>query len=121
MKIIKLKTGCLFSLSLVLAWIYRGLEISKIDTIIEAGCSFGLCYQIIDDLRDIEKDTSKNGGYNNIGKYYTYNEIIDLFTDNLEKFAKTITRFNLWNDTLRELYNYMLSGFKKEITILKKK
>lgn len=121
MKIIKLKTGCLFSLSLVLAWIYNGRDISKIQLILDAGCAFGLCYQIIDDLRDIEKDTSKNDGHNNIAKYYTYNEIIDLFTDNLEKFARTATRFDLWNDTMKELYHYMLTGFKKEITILKKK
>lgn len=115
MKIIKLKTGCLFSLSFVLGWIVQYRDLNKLDDIREAGYSFGVCYQIIDDLRDLEKDTKRSGGRNNICKYFTRNEIIDIFTDNIQQFAETITGHQLWNPTLKELYNYMLLSFKKEI------
>jgi geranylgeranyl diphosphate synthase type II len=114
-KIIKLKTGCLFGLSFVLGWIAMGKPIDFLDQIKEAGCGFGICYQIIDDLRDIEKDTEKNGGYNNICKYFSRNEIIDMFTDIMENFSLTMSQHELWNPTLHELYNYMLHSFKTEI------
>lgn len=114
-KIIKLKTGCLFGLSFVLGWISMGKAIDFLDQIKEAGCGFGICYQIIDDLRDIEKDTEKNGGYNNICKYFSRNEIIDMFSDIMENFSLTMTQHELWNPTLHELYNYMLHSFKTEI------
>lgn len=115
-KIIRLKTGCLFGLSFVLGWISMGKSIDDLDQIKEVGYNFGICYQIIDDLRDVEKDTIKNGGYNNICKYFTRNEIIDMFTDKMEQFSLVITQHNIWNKALLELYNYMLQSFRREIT-----
>jgi len=115
LKIIKLKTGCLFGLSFVLGWISLGKSIDFLDQIKEAGCGFGICYQIIDDLRDVEKDVEKNGGHNNICKYFSRNEIIDMFTENMEQFSLTMTQHQLWNPTLHELYNYILQSFKSVI------
>lgn len=115
LRIIRLKTGCLFGLSFVLGWITIGKSITYLEQIKEAGYGFGICYQIIDDLRDVEKDTNKCGGYNNVCKYFSRNELIDMFTDNMERFSVTMTQHQLWNDTLQELYIYMLHGFRNEI------
>lgn len=119
LKIIKLKTGCLFSLSFVLGWVGSGSNINGLNDIKQAGYQFGTCYQIIDDLRDAKSDVQKNGGYNNICKYFSYNEIIDMFTNNIEQFAETLTRYNCWNPTLTELYNYMLQSFKSALQEIK--
>jgi geranylgeranyl diphosphate synthase type II len=119
LKTIRLKTGCLFGLSFALGWACKGQPIKYLCQIKEAGYGFGTCYQIIDDLRDVDKDTKKNGGYNNICKYYTINEIIDIFTDLMEGFSTVMTQYELWNDTLHELYNYMLQSFRNEIRTIK--
>ena len=116
MKLIKLKTGCLFSLSLTLGWVGRGGSLMAVDQIKDAGYSIGICYQIIDDLRDAEKDMEKNGGHNNICKYYTRNEIIELFQSNMKNFTGTLSRHQCWNPTLKELYRYFMASFRKEIT-----
>ncbi len=115
----KMKTGCLFSLSFILGWVSGGRQVDAIEDLKEAGYCFGICYQIIDDLKDIEKDTKKNGGYNNICKYYTYNEIIQLFIDNIQYFSDIMTMYSCWNDTISELYQYFIASFKK-YTILTK-
>jgi geranylgeranyl diphosphate synthase, type II len=115
LKIIKLKTGCLFSLSFILGWIAKGGILAAIEDIKSAGYAFGVCYQIIDDLRDVEKDTERNGGYNNICRYFSRNEILDMFTDHIERFASVLSQYEMWNPVLQELYNYLLLSFKKEI------
>lgn len=115
METIRLKTGCLFSLSFVLGYVIQGGSVDHIAKVKEIGYGFGICYQIIDDLRDCNKDMEKNGGYNNICKYYTRNEIITIFTDHMEQFSATITALNLWNPTLKEMYNYLLLSFKKSL------
>jgi geranylgeranyl diphosphate synthase type II len=112
LKLIKLKTGCLFGISFVLGWIARGGDISAIETMREAGYNFGICYQIIDDIRDADSDSEKNGGVNNICKYYTRNEIIDMFSEKLSHLGKVITKYNLWTPIMKELYDYLLDSFR---------
>lgn len=115
METIRLKTGCLFSISLVLGYISQGGLVEQISEVKDAGYGFGICYQIIDDLRDCDKDVKKNGGLNNICKYYSRNEIITMFTDYMEQFSTTVTQLNIWNPILNELYNYLLLSFKKAL------
>jgi len=112
---IRMKTGCLFSLSFVLGWIGHGGSINAVEKIEEAGYLFGLCYQILDDIDDISHDISKNGGYANICLYYTHNEIIDLFVNNMTVFDQTMTQYDMWNPVIKELYGIMLKGFKISI------
>ena len=120
MKIIKLKTGCLFSLSFTLGWVARGGDVEAVVDIKEAGYLFGICYQIIDDLRDVDKDMEKNAGFNNICKYYTWNEIITLFMDTMAEFSRIMSEHQAWSPCLIELYTYMLNLFKKSATNLRR-
>jgi len=116
---IKTKTGCLFSLSFVLGWLSRGGSINFIHNIKDIGYDFGICYQIIDDLRDVKKDTDKNGGLNNICKYYSRNELIDLFTSINMRMVKSCDHYELWNPVLRELNTYLIMSFKKNLNDIK--
>jgi len=112
---IRTKTGCLFSLSFALGWISNGGAVQCIHNIKDIGYDFGMCYQIIDDLRDVEKDTQKNGGANNICKYYSRNELIDLFTGINLRIVHACDHFNLWNPVIRELNNYLIKSFQKAL------
>lgn len=111
LKMIRMKTGCLFSISCTLGWVSRYGSVDAIPEIKEAGYSLGLCYQIIDDLNDVHFDQDKNGGVTNICKYFSYNEIVQLFSDEMGRYSETMTKYQLWNPTLRELRKYMLDSF----------
>lgn len=119
LSMIRMKTGCLFSLSFMLGWIGRGGSLDAINDIKQAGYDFGTCYQIIDDLDDVEKDSANNGGYNNICRYYTYNQIIDIFSELMFNFSTTMTRWRVWDPLLKELNTYMLDSFKNAISNVK--
>jgi hypothetical protein len=80
---------------------------------VELGHKFGICYQI---LRDLEG--YKTPSVNNICRFFTRNELIDIFADNMEQFSVGMTQGKLWNPTIRELYSYLLKSFKKNITDL---
>jgi geranylgeranyl pyrophosphate synthase len=113
LRTIKMKTGCLFSLSFILGWVSKGGDIEAVEDLKEAGYCFGICYQIIDDLKDIDKDVAKNKGYNNICKYYTYNDIIQLFIDNIQYFSDIMTMHRCWTGVITELYKYFITSFNK--------
>lgn len=79
------------------------------------GYSFGLCYQIVNDLKNRVADTKKNGAIKNICNYFTHNELIDVFSYNLEQFKEKATEIGIYNQLLSELYRYLLLSFKKLI------
>lgn len=116
---IKTKTGCLFSLSFVLGWLANGGQVEFIHNIKEIGYNFGICYQIIDDLRDVDKDKKKNNGRNNICKYYTINQLIDLFTELNQLMCRDCSYYKLWNPVLIQLNNYLLTSFKTIVQEIK--
>ena len=116
MQLVRMKTGCLFSLSFLLGWVGRGGSVRALDEIKEAGYCFGTCYQIIDDLQDAESDTKKNGGYNNVCHYYSHNEIIDLYREQMATFTRAATKYKLWNQTIEALYSYFNNTFKRALS-----
>ena len=50
------KSASLFALAFVLGWLFGGGDVDKIPWVEQAGCHFGLAFQIVDDLADQEKD-----------------------------------------------------------------
>lgn len=109
LKIISLKTGTLFAISFMLGWILFDSDSRRIESAKQLGFSFGMCYQIIDDLRDIESDTAKNGAINNICRFYTRNELIDMFGFHMAQLEIHFSRTPL----MSALLNYLISSFKK--------
>jgi geranylgeranyl diphosphate synthase type II len=117
-RLCELKTGCLFAISFILGWISIGGKTTLINEIEQAGYAFGMCYQIIDDLVDYPEDKKKTGGFNNVCRYYTHNEIIDLFTDKITLFVKTMSKHKLWDRIITELYQFMMDRFTEAINPL---
>lgn len=119
----KLKTGYLFGLSFQLGWFAKTSEsgcndeyiISSMKLMKDAGISFGICYQIIDDLNDMVSDMEKNNGYNNICRYFTRNEIIDLFSYHISCFQKICNSNGTFTQLLNELYTFLIESFKKNL------
>lgn len=71
---------------------------------IAVGEHFGKCY-VLTGL--INSDLVKG--------CFTRNDIIDMFTENIELYARVMTETQQWTPVLRELYNYVLLSFKKGI------
>lgn len=117
LKVINLKTGCLFSVSFVLGWVATGIDknLEHIDEVKDIGMSFGICYQIVDDLRDIKSDTAKNGARNNVCRYFTRNELIDLFSYHLGNYVSKSTKLECYIPVLQELNTYLYESFRKNI------
>jgi geranylgeranyl diphosphate synthase type II len=115
LKLMRMKTGDLFGISFILGWLGRGGAFDKIAQVEEAGIMLGLCYQIIDDVEDYSADYGKNEAYNNICRYYTHNELIDLFMEKINTFAKTSTRLKILTPEITYLYKLFLNKFKKHI------
>lgn len=115
-KLMKYKTGSLFALSFLLGYIgkYKTIdEYNELYQIKNIGYSFGICFQIIDDLKD----------YNNIGEnkliniktYFNNNEIIDLFSHHIDYFRNIAIDYKIYNVILNELYLLLIKSFKEYI------
>ena len=116
-KILEEKTGELFSLAFFLGYIGGIIDRTKVEKnyikVKKAGLCFGLCYQIIDDLRDVKKD--KDSDSCNITTVFKKNDLIDLFTDNINIFRKLSIKTQIHNELLEELYIYLITEFRNNI------
>lgn len=115
LRVARLKTGCLFSLSFILGWISRSSDLTKISVMKEVGMSFGLCYQIVDDLRDFKSDKEKNNARNNICRYFTRNELIDLFIANINNYEFKMKLLECYCPLMQELHKYLTESFRKYV------
>lgn len=113
LKIITYKTASLFSLSLILGWVAstRDPLFKYIKLIQSAGISFGICYQIIDDLKDKDLDLKKNKAINNICRYYSESELIELFTMHYDNFVALTVQFEIYSGIIKSLSKYLLDSF----------
>ena len=118
LRIARMKTGLLFSLSFVLGWATMQFDSTKpedLAKIKEAGTSFGLAYQIVDDIKDIDTDKTRNDGRCNVCRYYPKNELIDLFTTELNNFV-TIMQSYAFPKLFSDLHNYLVIAFRQALT-----
>lgn len=58
-EILSRKTGALFELSFLCGWLFGGGELAHLEEVQRAGAHFGLAFQIVDDLLDLERDREK--------------------------------------------------------------
>lgn len=114
-EIINFKTGSLFYLSFLFGYISKNLNIDKniILKIKNIGYSFGMCFQILDDLEDFNKINENK--LINIRSYYNKNELIKFFSVNLDNFRNISINLNIYDDILNELYELLIYNLKKNI------
>lgn len=109
--LIRRKTSSLFELSFILGWLFGGGILEETDAIRKIGRSFGILFQIIDDLADFKQDISK-GNNNNICQYYDKSELHSLFMTNLESYRTGLLQLQLFTPLFKDLYNYMVKSYR---------
>ena len=118
-EISRVKSGNIFTLSFILGVINENSKDNyslreKLEEIKILGFKFGLCYQIIKDLAVQEISDSLN-----IVKHFSHNEIIDIFSENMQYVVKSLLRLNMLNPTIREITTYMAKKFSENFKALK--
>lgn len=108
------KTGELFGIAFLLGYLYRSKTLKQWKLVKQSGIAFGVCYQIIDDLDDFATEKDKKQVLN-IFKIYSRNEVIELFSLNLDTFRNLSITSGIHNQYLEYLYNNFLDIFKTKI------
>lgn len=113
LEIMKMKTGTIFGLAFVLGWVANGANISieNMEEINSAGCDLGICYQIIEDVRNLKKSNDTINSKDTICSYFSHNDIIDIFTEKISVAVKTCKKYDIFNATIKEIINYMTKKF----------
>ena len=96
--LIRQKTGSLFSLSFLLGWVVMTQDSKGMDEINSMGESFGILYQILDDLRDYQDDKLQQKTKNtstNIFDHFTIGEVIHLFNEHCKHCTTIINNKSL--------------------------
>ncbi len=115
-RIMKLKTGILFELAFIMGCISNTNTNTNTNTLLQygqIGLSLGMCYQIIDDLRDQDESSLSN-----LCKYFDKNEIIDMFISFLQIAYKNVQELGVTVTYILDFYRYLNDEFKKYITLL---
>jgi geranylgeranyl diphosphate synthase type II len=90
LEVIELKTVTLFDLPFTLGWLFGGGERSKLENVHRAALHFGVAFQILDDLDDMEKDRlhgSQANYANRFGKEQAALEVqkhVELFQETMK-------------------------------------
>lgn len=111
------KTGALIEASLVAGALVNGASDNDVEILSQVGFNLGICFQLIDDLLDIEGDESKLGkpiGSDAKNNKKTYPSLIEI--EEVKKLAYKLTEsskallLSLGKDTtfLSDLFDYLL-------------
>jgi len=110
MELIEKKTSSLFTTSFLLGWLIGGGDIEMLSNIKKIGSSFGLIYQMADDVHDLLNDLEK-GNANNICEYYNKEELNQLFFINIETIITLLSDLNIYTSALKEIIQYISHEF----------
>lgn len=100
-RIVDGKTGALFELSLSLGWIFGKGDMLKLPIVHKAAQHFGIMFQIVDDLDDIQQD--KELGKVNFANYFGLHEAIATVHTSAVMFEEALRELNLQAEPLRLL------------------
>ena len=111
------KTGALIEASMVCGAYINGADDSQIDIISKIGFNLGMCFQLVDDILDIEGDQDTLGktvGSDEKNNKKTYPSVIGI--DEVKKLASKLTMeskdllkdLNLETEFLSDLFDYLL-------------
>lgn len=101
-EIIHKKTVSLFEISFVFGWLFGGGCIGSLDKVKNAASSFGMAFQIADDLGDVEQDAI-NGRKVNIAAVCGLEKAYRMFHMEIESFQKSLKDLNLDRSALCHL------------------
>lgn len=101
-QIIYKKTVTLFEVSFVLGWIFGGGDLNRLDIVKRAALHFGMAYQIMDDLNDLEQD-EKSQKPINFARYVGKERSLFLFEDELRMFQKSLQQLDLFTPSFQKM------------------
>lgn len=112
------KTGSLFSLAFLLGWIFSNQNLEMVNQVDKLGEYFGLCYQILDDLRDYKQDClCDNSKLKNIFSHFTIGESVKLFNSYVDSYIDTLNCLKLGHvKYLTEIIQLVQSKFRTRLT-----
>lgn len=93
-EVIQKKTISLFEISFVFGWLFGGGDIQKLDEVKKAAAHFGMAFQIVDDIEDMQQDLDNHHKVNiaiNFGK----EKALEMVQDEVEKFFKVIENLGI--------------------------
>lgn len=103
------KTGSLFILSFLMGYVFSRRSLEELEKVKELGSSFGIVYQLLDDLEDYETDLQKPH-QNNILLFYSKENIIELFYTH---YRRVISHINTLRIGCHSLENMIILLKKK--------
>lgn len=102
------KTGTLFEVSFVFGWIFGGGMLGKLDLVKQAANHFGMAFQIVDDLGDLNQDEKNQRKINiaaTLGKekaFQVFQSEINRFKELLQELEIDTGSFEKMNDLLHK-------------------
>lgn len=107
-KIIHEKTVSLFEISFVLGWLYGGGRIELLEEVKKAASSFGMAFQIADDLGDVTQD-ALNGRKVNIAAVCGVDAAHQMFHEEIELYQKRLIELKLDTPPLKSLASSLIA------------
>ena len=114
LQIIHKKTVTLFEIAFIFGWLFGGGDADKIEKIRKASHHFGLAFQLVDDVQDMQQDENKF----NIAAKMGLEKTIDLIENEISSAKQELFDLNLLSTPILELLNTLLSKGKEPIATI---
>lgn len=111
-EIIHKKTISLFEISFVLGWLFGGGNPQQLPLVKQAASHFGMAFQIVDDLEDMEQDV-KNKRLVNFANVFGKEKAFVFFQEEMEGYYQTIEALGLGETQLKEIGDFLSYPLQK--------
>lgn len=113
-EILDRKTVTLFEISFVLGWLYGGGPVERLQDLKKLAYHFGMAFQIVDDLGDLEQDSERQGAVN-LALAMGAEKAIDTLRDELNAYNEQLKALGLDNSKLIGLGELLLSKIPENL------
>lgn len=110
-QVIEMKTITLFETAFVFGWLFGGGEIVKLELIKGAAYHFGMAFQIVDDLDDLEQD-QLNEKSPNLAFCLGHKKALLLLKKEIQKFESIMKKLQIFNLEFQELTKFLNSKLR---------
>ena len=108
------KTVSLFEISFVLGWLYGGGDHEKLPLVKKAAEHFGIAFQIVDDLGDMEQD-AENERAINVPARLGVDVASKMFHEEIEHYSNIIKELGIDVSELQALADLLIARAEKRV------
>jgi geranylgeranyl diphosphate synthase, type II len=94
LEVVEMKTVSLFDLSLTLGWLFGGGDREKLEHVHRAALHFGIAFQILDDLDDMEKDRL-HGSMANYANRFGKEQAVSAVQEQIQLFQESMSELKV--------------------------